>query len=78
MEKINVPYDYLINGNLGVNGQQRIIDEFNHQPENTLYLVQDKIVNQDIEQVKSMIFKNYKKIDKIGLFLVYQQPSITN
>ena len=60
-------YDMLLNGNLGLAGQQGIIDKIEQEPEGTIFLVSPSISGnkQSTEEIKNYIKENYKCIGSV-------------
>ncbi len=74
LHRNNYKFDLLLNGNLGFNGEERILEELENM-QNLLILRQrpeDETVEiQQIEAIDKFIEENYEKIGEIGKLEIY-------
>ena len=72
LNRYNKNYDMFLIGNLGNNGEDKLIEEIKSS-ENTLFLIKEDNVNwQTPHKVRNYVIKNRTLVDKKSIFYVYE------
>ena len=74
IDKYNKNYDMLLKGNLGINGEQNLINEID-KSKNTQYLILKSEYNLNWQTPLDVIqytINNKRKIGEIGIFDIYE------
>ena len=72
LERNNYKYDLLLQGNLGYQGEERLVEEIKTL-ENPLFLKTEELIFQESVIIDDFIKENYKEIDKVSNFIVYAE-----
>ena len=65
-------FDFLLKGNLGLNGERKVIEELKNI-EKPIFLKNEVEFPQESEEVKKYVLTNYKREGKIGKYYIYTE-----